>query len=365
MTSISLPSDTISVGIVLSALQNKGPVNVVRAQIANRLDKKIKYIVILLGNNVEQSIVDELQARNVTFHTLKGKGFLHQAKVLSDFVRQNQISVLHSHGATADLVTAFAKTRATKFTTVHNRLLEDYIPLFGYLRGCAYFLVHFLAYLLIPYRIACSTAVGDALAKYRLAHQVIANGVDTSVYFPVSPERREELRKKYRLSETGTNYIYCGSFIKRKNVEFLLKFLKLEPSDVFVLAGEGELLDECRTMVRGDDRYRFLGQISACAELYQASDCFVSSSKSEGLPLAVLEAYSCGARLLLSDIPSHREIAAKCGSDVQLFSISDSEGCTQQITLPDESSERSASVFSAERMAAGYESFYNKFTYGV
>ncbi len=44
------------------------------------------------------------------------------------------------------------------------------------------------------------------------------------------------------------------------------------------------------------------------ASAYAAADVFVLASKSENLPLVALEAQAAGTRLVLSDLPQHREV---------------------------------------------------------
>ncbi len=52
----------------------------------------------------------------------------------------------------------------------------------------------------------------------------------------------------------------------------------------------------------------FTGSVSNVEEYLAASDVYISTSKSEGLPNGVLEAMAVGLPVLLSDIPQHKEI---------------------------------------------------------
>lgn len=348
---------SITVGIVVSSIENKGPINVVRAQITNS-SATVRYVVISLTSRVSNSIVAELEADGATIVVLGRGGMLSGLGRMRTIVREYGIDVLHSHGAPADLFVALAFTGAKKMTTIHNCLLEDYLPLFGRVKGSLVFLLHVTACAFIPTKVACSVAVGRALTKHRIPNTVIPNGVNGEIYKPAEPAERANLRQKWSMTNRGATYVYCGSFIKRKNVEYLIRNLSLGPEDLFVLVGEGELLASCRGMVSDDPRYRFLGQVQSCSEIYKIADFFVSASFSEGLPLAVLEAYSCGANLILSDIPSHREVAMQCAEGtVTLFDLN----ADFSIDLPDPGTRgaaRDVRVFSSEQMRDKYETLY-------
>lgn len=81
----------------------------------------------------------------------------------------------------------------------------------------------------------------------------------------------------------------------------------------FVLAGDGPSRGDVERLagqLLGPDSVSILGAIrrDEVIRLLAKSDVFVSMSKGEGLPIAVLEAMAAGRPVILSDIPSHREI---------------------------------------------------------
>lgn len=106
-------------------------------------------------------------------------------------------------------------------------------------------------------------------------------------------------------------------------------------------------------------------------EYFALSDVFVSASRGEGLPVAVLEAMACRRPVILSDIPPHREIV-KDIDFIPLIKPDDVTGFARAIKkyMEMSSSEREAigekcrklveDQFSLPVMHAGYAEIYSQ-----
>ncbi len=84
---------------------------------------------------------------------------------------------------------------------------------------------------------------------------------------------------------------------------------------------------DCRTRLRRD--VREIPRDEVFARLARA-DLFISASRGDGLPVAVLEAMACRCPVILSDIEPHREIAG--GADfIPLIEPDDTDGFAKEI----------------------------------
>lgn len=75
----------------------------------------------------------------------------------------------------------------------------------------------------------------------------------------------------------------------------------------------------------------FIGKTSNVVEYLQLSDVFISSSESEGLPNGVIEAISCGLKVILSDIPQHKEILQEVPNSGFCYKLGDVEALSKSI----------------------------------
>lgn len=354
----------IKVGMVFSEIKNSGPINVVRALLNSFYSSGKNYecevVVFCLTSSCDLAIVEEFRAIGVRVVSVSERVCLKTIVSLAKKVTSYKIDLLHSHGITSDIIVSILPNRVKRLCTIHNRLLEDYIPLFGRSKAFVAFAIHWWACKRFDILVACSSSVSQALKRVGLnGDNVITNGVNTGYYKPLSDTARREKRIAYGIPIESVVYFYSGSFCKRKSVDSLIRRLVLSKSDLLILAGTGELINECKALVSGDARYRFVGHLKSCLDYYQIADFCVSASRSEGLPLSLLEAYCCGAKLLISDIPSHKEIFELVrGNDVQLFRLSQ-DGYIDVAKINSQSAKaREIENLSSDKMAEQYKLLY-------
>jgi glycosyltransferase involved in cell wall biosynthesis len=167
------------------------------------------------------------------------------------------------------------------------------------------------------------------LAGRRLA--VVQNCLDI--------ERLDAVVNGHARSSTGRGFTVAsvGRLIELKNPLTVLKAYSLNatPTSRLVFMGAGPLKEELmgRSRILGLARNVEFTDLIPRDEVYRRlaeADLFVSASRGEGLPLAVLQAMACRCPAVLSDIPAHREIAGDTDL-VPLVPVGDVQTLAEQI----------------------------------
>lgn len=154
-----------------------------------------------------------------------------------------------------------------------------------------------------------------AANKYALAPEVRlipGMGVDFERRCTASADARERLRREWGVAEDAFVLFYAAEFSPRKNQAMLIRAMAQLPENAaLVLAGRGELLDECKALAANvgvSGRVVFPGYVSNVADCCAACDAAVSSSRSEGLPFNVMEAMHCGLPVVASKVKGHTDL---------------------------------------------------------
>jgi glycosyltransferase involved in cell wall biosynthesis len=197
-------------------------------------------------------------------------------------------------------------------------------------------LLHFPVFMFFPTIVLCSHSVFDSLPASlrwlgRGKMSIVPNSVDTDRVNRVIGEGQS------RRTNGKFTVISVGRLIDIKNpLTLLAAFAKdRDPDTRLIFVGDG---DSRRELVEEVDRWRLTEHVTFTGllereDVYRKiaeADVYVSTSRGEGLPVAVLEAMACGTPVILSDIPPHREIATDA-SFIPLISPDDIEGFANEI----------------------------------
>lgn len=151
------------------------------------------------------------------------------------------------------------------------------------------------------------TAVSEAVSKRHREYldwtgdiQIIPNGVPA---FKEESDHRERLRKEFLVGKKDVLFLAVGNPRPEKGFEDLIeaavilkKSLPEQYGFKIVVAGKTTDSPYCRMLEKKLEEsglgrsFKFLGFRDDTAALYNATDVFVLSSRSEGLPMVILEA---------------------------------------------------------------------------
>lgn len=132
-------------------------------------------------------------------------------------------------------------------------------------------------------------------------------GMDLKKLRILSEKERLEKREELGIEPQRQVLLSVGELIRRKNHESVIRAIaKLkDPSLLYLICGHGELEDDLKSLVNElglTSQVWFAGYRTDVIDIYQISNLYIFPSYQEGLPMALLEAMSCGMPVICSDI---------------------------------------------------------------
>ena len=303
---------------LVSTLQKAGPTNQL-SYIIKYLDKnKYEPIVVTLSPEFKSSMIDyykiDLNIRVETLNLSRIKGLFFAKQKVENFIKENNIDLIHTQGFRADVLSAKLNINIPKVATIRNYPQLDFPMTYGKYKG--FLMTKLQIKALKKLNLCCG--VSDAVAKnlkntFGLKNiATVRNGVDMDKYFPLTKNEQKTMQSHLKLPNNIKIWISSIGKDLRKDSTIIAKaFKKLYEEDknnFIIFIGDGELRIECETILSKNENTLFTGKINNVLDYLQSSHYFISSSQAEGLPNAVLEAMACGLPQVLSDIEPHKEI---------------------------------------------------------
>jgi glycosyltransferase involved in cell wall biosynthesis len=263
------------------------------------------------GSSHEADWMDLLASRRVAVHFL-GRKLGHPGMAAAGklwwLIQRRQYQVVHSHLPMPDAMSGLARRssphRFVHIVTIHNTYepRSRWLTVFGSGANVVY----------------CSEAARKRNPFPGLSSTVIPNGIP-QMAFATPGGSRAEIRNQLGLVFGAKVVIAVGRLCPQKNFATALEALAILkrrcaiPNLQCLLCGTGEDQERLETRVRElelDGIVRLMGARTDIPALLTASDVFLSTSRWEGMPVAVLEALYAGTPCVLSAIEEHFEIAA-------------------------------------------------------
>ncbi|KUG04981.1 glycosyltransferase [hydrocarbon metagenome] len=305
---------------------------------------------------------------------MRHKFDLSTIKPIRQYLLENQIDLVHTHGVRANLVarTAAKKEGLPVVTTFHSVLRYDYDSVYKAL------LAKYLTIATNKYTdrfIAISRAIKKEILEMGVPDnkiEVIHNGLDTSKYG--EPRDPRETRKKLGLDPDKYTVAMIARLHPVKGHQYFLQAAREVIDDgidaQFLIIGEGIYRDKIKLWIKElalEEAVVMPGYYSPIEDIYGLCDVLCVPSLMEGLGMVVLEAMYFNVPVVASNIGGIQEIIED-GINGMLVQPCDSKGLADAVisVLTDrgkvedfkQQGQETLQAFSPENMARQVEETY-------
>lgn len=245
-----------------------------------------------LRTEIEQLGIKEIPEFKLT--SFYDANFLRQAKKCAEFIKTNEISVVHTH----DFYTNIFGMVSAFFARVPVRIASKRET---FSKSSNQFFVERQAFRLADKIVVNAEAIKQFLVEKGVMPEKIVtvhNGLDLQRLLPPQNGKREEILRVFGLPVAEMQIVTIVANLRSdvKNHRMFLraaqKVKRKIKNGTFILAGEGELTESLKNFARDlgiEKDVFFVGGCTRVAELLSISDVCVLTSRSEGFSNAILE----------------------------------------------------------------------------
>lgn len=311
------PIEMIKVCILISSLERGGAERQV-VEMVKRFDpKRVQVKVCSLSNKVP--LADQLPPDMLHIIGKRRRKDLSVIPRVASFLRRESFDLVHSFLTEAEFVSRLAAPLAGWPAVVASERNSDY----------SYSPLQLLALRWTKPLFKAMIANSRAGKRFNVDHigvpdskiHVVHNGIDTEK-FASCPGDKANIRERLGLKQEVPIVAMVGNFKKQKGHEVFLRMAGRLAKNIgnveFAVIGgvsqakeSKEYHDEMRSLVESldlKDRCHFLGALGDMSGVYNGFDLTALLSYHEGTPNVVLESFSCGVPVVVSDVADNAYI---------------------------------------------------------
>ncbi len=291
--------------VILPSLNKAGGIEKVFMNYYQKFDKNFKFDFITheCDNDSYKKIILSREDNIYILPKFSMKNLRNILKKINSIMKMKKYDIIHCHMANAALFYfKIAKKYGVKNRILHGHL-TDYADIASH-RIRNFFLVNLAKFYTTDY-MACGDAAGKFLTKKDF--YVMNNCVDINI-FKFNDEYRRFIRSKYNIGDKEILLGHVGRLNPVKNQKFILDILseysKFNFNVKCMIVGSGplkaELIDYSKSL-NIENKIIFVDSTNEVYKYYQAFDCFLLPSFSEGVPTVAVEAQCSNLFSVLSN----------------------------------------------------------------
>lgn len=233
-------------------------------------------------------------------------------------IKNGNYDIIHTHGSKARFLGRLAAASFPQVKIVQTAHGWPFYDSMHSLKKWFYISLEKIGFRLAHANIAVSPRDRDKAVRcgigYRDSYIIIRSGVDFEEFRKArgrKAEARENLDLPLDIPVVGSVMRFCQEKAPDIYVEVAASVIKHKPEVLFVLVGDGPLMKHTEKWIESHnlrDNFLLVGSRKDIAEILPAFDLFLITSRTEGLPRALLECLAAGIPVVSTDVGGIHEL---------------------------------------------------------
>jgi glycosyltransferase involved in cell wall biosynthesis len=228
------------------------------------------------------------------------RGYLRERSLIRKLCGTRGVNIVHTHGYRSDIVGGHAgrESGVPIVTTVHGFTGGDW-------KNRAYEQLQRFVFRRFDAVVAVSQLQANQLRSTGVPAQRL-HVVPNALAAVAAPLSRADARRALGLPATGLIAGWVGRISREKGIDIFIDALASinDPPIHAAILGDGpeRTTESARAESIAPSRFAWLGAVPEAAKYFAAFDLFVLSSRTEGLPMVMLEAMAAGIPIVATNV---------------------------------------------------------------